>query len=134
MHGNRTRMRMELEKQRIEMERKREEAVERERRKLAVSQASSTMEVPTIQEATSASLEVPTDILQVRQSLSPPPHTYTHTYTHTGSHKAGQSYQLPRERDTKTTSTELHIPTTSIPQCSQPRTHVRIKWAGQWHG
>ncbi len=95
-------MRMELEKQRIEMEYQREEQVVRQRRDVAVSQSSATIEVPTIHEAPSSSLEVPTDILQVRTVHSNTPTLYKpHPL---GSYKAGQSYKLPRQRDSEETS------------------------------
>lgn len=68
MHGNRIRLRQELEKQRQELERKRDEEENRRRREIAVSQQSSTIDVPSISQAGgggSVTLEVPNTILEV---------------------------------------------------------------------
>ena len=69
MHGNRIRLRQELEKQRQELERQKDEEDSRRRREAAVSQQSSTINVPPISQAGSGagvSLEVPNTILEVR--------------------------------------------------------------------
>ncbi len=69
MHGNRTRLRQELEKQRQELERNREEIDARMRREAAVNHQSSSMEVPANRGGASGgnqvTVEVPTTILEV---------------------------------------------------------------------
>ena len=65
MHGNRIRLRQELEKQRQEMEKRREEEELRNRRDNVVTQSSSTMEVPMRPNAQQTSVEVPQNILEV---------------------------------------------------------------------
>lgn len=67
MHGNRTRLRQELEKQRQELDRRREENHSRVQREMAVSQQSASMDVPTGSSPNQVTIEVPTNILEVRK-------------------------------------------------------------------
>lgn len=66
MHGNRTRLRQELEKQRQELERQREENDSRHQREMMVSQQTPSMEVPSSTTGPNqVTIEVPTTILEV---------------------------------------------------------------------
>ena len=68
MHGNRTRLRQELMKQALELERRRDEDESRRRRDMAVTQESSTINVPSVTQtpvAGDVTLEVPNDVLKV---------------------------------------------------------------------
>lgn len=65
MHGNRTRMRQELEKQRLELERQREEKDAQRRREAAVVSQTPSMDVPDNSMGNQVTIEVPTNVLEV---------------------------------------------------------------------
>ena len=67
MHGGRTRLRQELEKQRLELEKQRDENDARMRRELAIDHQTPSMEVPSGNSANHVTIEVPTNILEVRE-------------------------------------------------------------------
>lgn len=74
MHGNRTRLRQELEKQRQDLERKRDEDETWKSREGAGVQQSASMEVPVgiQQQQPQVSVEVPSNVLEVRTKLQNP--------------------------------------------------------------
>ena len=65
MHGNRIKLRQQLEKEKLENERKREEGELMMRREAIVTQSSSTMEVPQRHQLPQISVEVPQNVLEV---------------------------------------------------------------------
>ena len=66
MHGNRTKLRQELEKHRLENERKRDEEEMKKRREMAGVQQSSSIDVPPPQSSYApSSVEVPQTVLEV---------------------------------------------------------------------
>lgn len=72
MHGNRIKLRQQLEKEKLENERKREEGELMMRREAIVTQSSSTMEVPQRHQLPQISVEVPQNVLEVRSKLQNP--------------------------------------------------------------
>ena len=70
MHGNRIRLRQQLERDRLELERQREEKASMVKREMAVSQQTPSMDVPASGVATNpnqVTIEVPTNVLEVRK-------------------------------------------------------------------
>ena len=65
MHGNRIKLRQQLEKEKLENERRREEGELMMRREAIVTQSSSTMEVPQRHQLPQISVEVPQNVLEV---------------------------------------------------------------------
>ena len=66
MHGNRFRLKQQLEKEKQELEKRKEEEEIRTRRETMVTQSSTTMEVPQRQNVQQSPVEVPQTILEVR--------------------------------------------------------------------
>lgn len=70
MHGNRIRLRQQLEKERLELERQREEKASMVKREMVVSQQTPSMDVPASGMAgnpNQVTIEVPTNVLEVRK-------------------------------------------------------------------
>lgn len=69
MHGNRIRLRQQLEKERLELERQREENASRMIREVVVSQQTPSVDVPTVTTTTpnQVTIEVPNNVLEVRK-------------------------------------------------------------------
>ena len=64
MHGNRTRVRQELEKLQLELERQREEREAQKRREMVISQQTPSMDVPT-----NSAGGNPANVLEVRMGV-----------------------------------------------------------------
>lgn len=70
MHGNRVRMRQQLEKERQELEKRAEEEERRRQRNAIVSQSSNSMTIPQKPQPPQVTIEVPKNVLEVLQYLS----------------------------------------------------------------
>jgi hypothetical protein len=73
MHGNRIRLRQQLEKERLELERQREEKAAQVKREMVVSQQTPSMDVPASGAPATpnqVTIEVPNNVLEVSKGCS----------------------------------------------------------------